>query len=55
LARRGNRDHAADRCPIGSVLADQSGRDVCVAGESLPGGDPGGRNSRVTENGAAVV
>jgi hypothetical protein len=25
------------------VLPDQSGRDVCVADESLPGGDPGGR------------
>jgi hypothetical protein len=31
-------DHAADRCPIGSVLADQTGRDVCVADEFLPGG-----------------
>jgi hypothetical protein len=38
-----NWDPAADRCQIGLVLPDQAGRAVCVADESLPGGDPGGR------------
>jgi hypothetical protein len=36
-------DHAADRFQMGSGLPGRSGRDVGVADESLPGGDPGGR------------
>jgi hypothetical protein len=35
LGERGQGDHAADRCHIGFVSPDQSGRDVCVADEFL--------------------